>query len=221
MSETVLEEVLQAPRQDLIVEDGSEVRLEPANERVAHARHLIEIGSFRDLRTLSLIPEWLDERTARDAIAADDEEGLALAREYLQRAEPSCSCHGGPEPAPETPLKLSHRARLRRAYVGIRKSHHPHLARRMSEAGPSRYAFDDLHPAIVHGWLSRVSSIVAFPAPIWLWKDVKIGTNATLTLAPGEHYLGCGDLRIHVGGKLVIPGSGAKIKCHTARGNLP
>jgi hypothetical protein len=55
---------------------------------------------------------------------------------------------------------------------------------------------------------------------IWALNDVEIGKNATLTLGPAEKGLYCGELRIHVGGKLVVKGSGVKVRCLAAHGNL-
>jgi hypothetical protein len=220
MKKQTLEEVLDAPREDLLVEDQTEVVLEPENELVSRARHAVEVRAFEDLQALHLVPEWLSERTLQEAIARDDDEARSLARGYMTDRRTPCDCDGGEVASDLRPFKLTYRSEYRRAYVGIRKAYHPNLAALMTDGGRGAYDASDIHVSMVHGWYSRFHDVGAIVTALWFLADVEIGKGATLALGPAEKGLYCGDLRIHVGGKLLIKGSGAKIRCASARGNL-
>lgn len=219
MSERAVDEVLRAPRDDLRVEDETEIVLDSQNERLSAARRLVEIRTFADLQQLSLIPDWLDEHRVAEALARDDEEARQLAREYVASSPNRSECDCAHEARAEVPFKHVYGRALRDAYIGIRKSHSPHLAEYMSEASKSSYQAGDLQVSRVSGYDYAVkwAPIMHY---IWALNDVEIGKNATLTLGPAEKGLYCGELRIHVGGKLVVKGSGVKIRCLSAHGNL-
>lgn len=218
MAESV-QDALKAPREDLTVEEGMEVRLEPENQGLVRGRHVVEVRTFEDLQGLSLVPERLSERDVSEAIKLDDEEARTVAREQLARNHAAC-VHA---PMVEAPPKLAYRSELNRVYTGVRKSYNPHLAEVMSGVATTPYAFHDLHVAVTRGWYTAVTLNAAMLKAyvVWLFKDVTIGKNATLTLGAKEKVLHCGDLRIHVGGKLLISGSGVKVRCLSAQGNLP
>jgi hypothetical protein len=223
MNTSQLEELLTRDRVDLDVGDEREVSLDEENRELADARHVVEIRSFQDLQALELVPSGLDEQTVRDAILADDDEARPLAHAYLTQAERSCACNSETDSYVERPLKLTFRTSLRSAYIGIRKTYNPNLAKVMSNQAQAPYAFDDLQVAMVRGWVSRQWEKGVIVKPIWLLQNVTIGRSATLIIGRTENsaYLSCQDLRIHIGGKILIVGSGAKIKCVTAQGNIP
>jgi hypothetical protein len=221
MSENSVEEALRAQREDLHVEPDTEIVLGPENEQLSAARKVVEVRTFADLQLLGYIPESLEEGRVAEALARDDEHARELAREYVLRGRSPCSCGDGDDARQEAPLKHSYGRAYRDTYIGIQKSHAPNLARYMSDASGSSYQPGDLQVARVRGWdtaLKRVGPPVMHF--IWALKDVEIGKNATLTLGAGENGLYCGELRIHVGGRLVVNGSGVKIRCLAARGNL-
>lgn len=221
MGERAVEEVFRAPRVDLSVEDETEVVLDAENERLSEARKLVEIRTFADLQQLSLIPDWLDEHRFSEAFARDDEEARQLAREYVASSPNRSECGCPQEAQVDVPFKQVYGRAFRDAYVGIRKSHSPHLAEYMSEASGSSYEAGDLQvtrASGVYGAITKAMSPIMHY--IWALNDVEIGKNATLTLGPAEKGLYCGGLKIHVGGKLVVKGSGVKIRCLSAHGNL-
>jgi hypothetical protein len=221
MKKQALKEILAEPREDLVVDDQTEVVLEGEDELAARARRIVEIEALEDMQALRLVPEWLSERELQEAIVLDDEEARSLARGQMSAQPAPCGCDEEVA-ADMRPAKLTHRSEFQRAYVGIRKAYNPNLAKLMTEAGRSTYDPSDIQVAMVRGWYSRVQDIGIVMFPIWLFEDVVIGVGATLTLGPKEKGLHCGDLRIHVGGKLLIQGSGAKIYCiGSAQGDVP
>jgi hypothetical protein len=221
VSRQSLDELMAEPREGLRIEDEDEVLLGPDTEWARRARQVVEVKTFEDLQQLDLVPRWLDQRAMREAVARDDEEASGVARAQMVATRPPCGCEGDGAVDPDLrPAKLTQRSEYRRSFVGARKAFHPHLAALMTESSDIRFYPSDLVVAMTWGWFTRLVSVRVLPFPIWLFETVEIGRNSTLALSPAEKGLYCGDLKIHLGGKLVVQGSGAKIRCLSAQGKL-
>ncbi|MGC7322239.1 hypothetical protein RBA16_22325, partial [Mycobacteroides abscessus subsp. massiliense] len=71
---------LKAERRSITVPEDKSVIVEPGDREWAGVTHRLEITGFDDLQALRLVPERLEERVARQAIAADDTEAREIAR---------------------------------------------------------------------------------------------------------------------------------------------
>jgi hypothetical protein len=230
VSDRPLEDLLSEPREDLIVEDETTVTLDGETEVANRARRIVKATTLEDLQVLDLVPKWLSERPLREAIARDDEEALGLAREQMTRSPAPCGCGegaaeegvaGGADVVELRPAKLTHRDEYRRTYTGMRKSFHPNLAALMTESSGTRFTPTDLLVIMVHGWFTHLITVEIVQFPIWLFEEVKVGRGSTILVGRGERGLYCGDLRIRRGGRILAQGSGLKIRCLTAQGDLP
>ena len=213
-----LERFLSAEAASIEVPGDEEIVVDPGEQRFGSHAHKLEVRSFEDLQVLHLIPQGINERSVREAIAKDDEVAFDSARRSLERGTDPCDCTA--EQDPDVPPKLKLGADLRGIYVGLRKSQHPHTAKLVSETTGTPVAWDSPVAKSVYGWVSQLAwkqiDLVAL-----LFKDIEIGKNSTLTLTPTTKVLWASDIRIHLGGKLKVTSSYIKIKCATVQGNLP
>jgi hypothetical protein len=182
--------------------------------------HLLTIQRFDQLQALRLVPPELDEGAVRQAIAGDDVEARDVAKDATRASAELCACGGRGDESPNAPLKRVYRRDTRTTYIGVRKTFHPRLAALMTDTLAVKYNFFDLHPSIVYGWANSLAVNKVIKLWAWLLNDVEIMNGATLKLQSSVKYFSCAALKIHVGGKLVVPG-GVKIWCQSAQGDLP
>ncbi|TEA02107.1 hypothetical protein CCUG60884_03236 [Mycobacteroides salmoniphilum] len=214
---------LKAERRSLTVPEEKLVNVEPGDREWAEVTHRLEIVGFDDLQALRLVPERLEERTARQAIAADDIEAHEIARRMAEAvtehpdAEDSCCapCAG------KSDGRASYPARLGRLYREIRPVTHTNLSRAVGDALGVPLEADSLEAKITHSFAQRFAThVTRIPLVVVLFKDIEIGRNATLTLGSKAKSLWANDIRIHSGGRLVVTSSYIKIRATSVRGNL-
>ncbi|TDZ80360.1 hypothetical protein DE4585_00250 [Mycobacteroides salmoniphilum] len=214
---------LKAERRSLTVPEEKSVIVEPGDREWSDVTHRLEIAGFDDLQALRLVPERLEERTARQAIAADDIEAREIARRMAEavaehsEAQDSCCapCAG------KSDGRASYPARLGQLYREIRPVTHTNLSRAVGDALGVPLEADSLESKITHSFAQRFAAhVTRIPLVVVLFKDIEIGRNATLTLGSKAKSLWANDIRIHSGGRLVITSSYIKIRATSVRGNL-
>nr|WP_234930470.1 hypothetical protein [Mycobacteroides abscessus] len=214
---------LKAERRSITVPEDKSVIVEPGDREWAGVTHRLEITGFDDLQALRLVPERLEERIARQAIAADDTEAREIARRIAETgdrhadAEDSCCAPC----ASKNDSRASYPVRLGRLYREIRPAMHTNLSRAVGDALGVPLTADSLQAKITHSFTQRFAvHVTRIPLVIVLFKDVEIGKNATLTLSSKAKSLWANDIRIHSGGRLVITSGYIKIRAASVRGNL-
>jgi hypothetical protein len=221
MEVTPVSELFQRERRDLIIPRSQEITLSPEQAEFRPFFHLVEIRTFSDLQVLSLVPQGLAEDLVRTAIAADDDESWAFANSVLQAHGQQCRCVGAAGSAQLAP-KRSFRREVAAVQRAVRKAHNSHLAQVMSTVQRTRFRPDDMHPAIVHRWVSHLEVAQALSIVVALASDLVIQHNATLHVSGATTALYAANIRIHVGGKLRIHGSYKKIVASgNVQGELP
>lgn len=214
---------LKAERRSLTVPEEKSVIVEPSDREWSDVTHRLEIAGFDDLQALRLVPERLEERTARQAIAADDIEAREIARrmaetvaEHSETQDSCCAPCAGKSDGP-----ASYPARLGQLYREIRPVTHTNLSRAVGDALGVPLEADSLEAKITHSFAQRFAAhVTRIPLVVVLFKDIEIGRNATLTLGSKAKSLWANDIRIHSGGRLVITSSYIKIRATSVRGNL-
>ncbi|MGL5441107.1 MAG: hypothetical protein ACRDDJ_01350, partial [[Mycobacterium] stephanolepidis] len=112
------------------------VIVDPSDREWAEVTHRLEIAGFDDLQTLRLVPERLEERVARQAIAEDD----IAVREIARRMAESVVEHPDAQDSCCTPCasksegRVSYPARLGQLYREIRPAMHTNLSRAVGDA---------------------------------------------------------------------------------------
>lgn len=214
---------LKSERRSLTVPEEKSVIVDPSDREWAEVTHRLEIAGFDDLQTLRLVPERLEERTARQAIAADDIE----AREIARRMAETVAEHSDAQDSCCTPCagkgdgRASYPARIGQLYREIRPVTHTNLSRAVGDALGVPVEADSLEAKITHSFAQRFAAhVTRIPLVVVLFKDIEIGRNATLTLGSKAKSLWANDIRIHSGGRLVITSSYIKIRATSVRGNL-
>lgn len=220
MAPVPVDEIFAQPRESISLRPDETLDLDPSNERVRGFYHEAEIRSFADLQTLDLIPRRLDENRVREAINADDDEVLAAAMRRAGNGDRDCGC-SSEDGGTTRSSKLAYSDDLRSMYSAMRRRYNPRLARILTENTGVFHNYDDIAPAVVTHWSKNWWSTPAMLLQLWLFMDVEVGANSTLVLGKSAKGLYCGDLRIHVGGRLVVKGSAVKIRCASATGNIP
>jgi hypothetical protein len=220
VAETV-ETFLNARREELVVPDGANVLVDPRDEQYQRYVHNVRITGYNDLQALRFVPEHLRETEVRVAIAADDRATLEVARQSFGTPSRPCGHRSGGVPSGEeqgTTTGVS----LRSTYARLRPSYHPNLADLVSSAGGSPSHFSDLDVAVIHKRIMTLlpKSGIETMSVLGLCMNVVIGKNSTLTLGPSVKGLHGHDLKIHVGGKLIVKGAGVKLVFHSAQGNV-
>jgi hypothetical protein len=221
MANESIERFLRAEGRGLDVPRESELTLDAGREELGRDAHRLEIRSFDDLRSLRLVVPEVREDSVREAIAADDEAAWQESFRLADAGRTDCACHERTETESSIAPQRGGAARsVEAAYRGLRRRRHPSLARLVGAEIKNRVTSDSLVVKAVYGWTDRLMVAKVIDLIAFKYKDVTIAHNATLSLAPAVNIFYCGDLRIHVGGRLRIKGSYIKVNCLSAQGNL-
>lgn len=220
---------LASPCKSLTVTRATEVRLDPGGREYGDCAHLVEVGSLGDLRALGLVPEELDEKPAREAVARDDDEAHMLVWEQLRRGGTgsvlSCCCRTSAEPAEHAmargfsmrPIAL----RLRAATNAVRKRFHPNLARILSDVLGRTVKLDDPVAVHTHRWIWHLDRVRKLSLWAFLFEDITVEHDATLNVLPPTSLLRANKVQIYSGGHIVSSVSYLHLKCSTIQGSIP
>jgi hypothetical protein len=187
----------------LEVPEGTEHLLCPGNREQAGRFFRTQIQGYADLQTLGFVPRRLAEEKLRQAIADDDRTVYERVAACAQPPAP-CGCHGneaGAAPSRTTPL--------RQAYNATRKSHHPALARLLSDHLGTTVEWDAPLAATTRRWLVAAKMRVVIVGV--LLQDIVIHRNAQLSVAAAAKSLLAHDIFIHRTGRLVQQGGYLRI----------
>jgi hypothetical protein len=196
-------EVLRRDAHRLEVPEGTEHMLCPGNREQQGRFFRTQIQSYADLQTLGFVPRRVSEDKMRQAVAEDDR---AVFERVASCAPPPapCGCSGskdGAAPSRTTPL--------RQAYNTARKSHHPALARLLSDHRGTAVEWDAPLAATTRRWLVAAKSQVVIVGV--LLQDIVIHRNAQLSVAAATKSLLAHDIFIHRTGRLVQQGGYMRI----------
>jgi hypothetical protein len=208
-------EALAAPRRSVRVEEGQTLEVGP-NAAEATGFHLVHVRSYEDLQALELMPKGLEEASVREAIAADDADARAFAREMLRTGSGpahACSCEDGHEAGPSAP------ATLRGAYTRVRGLHHPALADLLSKHYEQPIAFDDVLPRMMRGTLERLL-IPTMPrfVGVWATEDVDVQPHATLPIATGVSLWTARHITVGREGRIDFQGNSVSVRATSLTG---
>lgn len=212
-----IRKVLQQQAHNIVIPQSQEVNVGP-DEEYGQLFHRVQLRTFDDLQALSLVPEGLNEDNVRQAMALDDAEALNQARNHLHTTLRTCSCQGGQ--TGQSSWKYHFRSDLRTTYNGIRRTYHLHLSQLLSDHYQKTVEWDSLLAMSVWGWTKHVTDF-APSVLVLLAADITINRDATMNLSTTAKVLLANDIRIHVGGRLIINSSFIKIRCASAQGDLP
>lgn len=218
-------DALKRPRRDIEVKASSKAALGPDGEHAAHF-HLVRIESFKDLQRMSLIPDGLDEKKTRDAIARDNDTAFEVVQRMPATAAAGngCDCHGNAGHVDHDPPAAGPRrsagAMLRAQYGDLRATFNPGLARHLTDVYGRDVQWDHAVATHVYRWVDRLVATSAFDVGTIMIRDITVNRNATLNIAPGAQVLWGNRIRIHTGGRIVTTGSYLKVKCASIEGNL-
>jgi hypothetical protein len=199
-------EVVKRHGPNIEVAEGSQLSFSPSNPEFVRAFARVKLTVFADLQTLGFVPRRLSEDKIRHAIDADNDAAYKFATTQLGFATTDGDCHCGGAP-PTFSL------RLREAYRGVRRDHHPALARTLSDHYGTRFSWDDPVPRLVAQWVSYFDERARLERPflVALLEDITIHRNAILAVDPSLRALYANDIWIHRRGTLSHRGAYVRI----------
>lgn len=209
---------LKQKRDDLIVKESKEIEIGPEGDYARYFQR-VRLTSFKDLQSMSMIPQGLDEKKVIDAIARDNDAAFEAAQRAPADGARGCGCEGSETEAASGNSKPG--ATLRARYSGLRRSFHPHLAKLLTEVYRREVSWDHILATQVYRLVDRLTVAKAVDLGSILMKDIVVQKNSTLNVAASSQLLWANNIRIHTGGKIVTPGSYLKIQCVSIQGNLP
>ncbi len=133
---------------------------------------------------LGFLPRGLAEEKVRSAIEADDKEARALLMSSAHAAHAApCSCNGVKERAPS-----SRQNPLTRSYRALRRTHHPALARVLSDHYRMPIGWDDPIPRLAATWVEYLGLRAPFDRNliVALLQDITIEKNARMIKRGGD-----------------------------------
>lgn len=208
--------VAERSAKDVVIPRSQTVEFSQREPQFTGVFHKIDVKSFEDLKTLSVLPKGLDETKARRAITADDQLTRTNAARIV-RTEKAASW------LPENTNvgnRNAHDIATRRAFEGMRRSTNRNLAKLLSDCHRTTIPADSQIATSAYLTILNVRWIIAHDYLLAFLNDITIEHNATMNIAQGTNSLRGHDLRIHTGGKMVINVSNINIRLNSAEGNI-
>lgn len=190
---------------DLIVQQGTTITLDDNPKGALEAaRQVVQLKTFEDFFNHEIV----SSRTALEQMINATKEATQIALTNKDTFSPTVNVRG------------TNRPDLRRfgnfaAASSEATTHEKSTFWRFIRAvPPERVATLDMKTSLVSAGLSHLSIIAKY-----LFRDLTIEENATLLIKGKQQFIHAGDILIKQKGRIVINGSGLRIKANSIEGN--